>query len=454
MKFVTRSVPAGLLKCIVAAARSGESAEVVLDFGPWRAAAAVLGAGFAPPAAPPALLKRRIVDTRFEWPQTRSATCWKWAGKPSWARRLRSGARLRGWRLLSAAGSAHPRHCRSYQVELAAGSAKGKKKGGKAGKSGAAASAAGPISLADDEVLELEDALAAELAAGGGAGAETLARLDRAVAAAGVPDSIDEASPGVLAAACTLAAGGAALEGHAALAALAAAVTGAEKGPVADGLASWRAHRTRFERAAPTVQDQLVSLVRGALAAAFPAEAGVLGGVEVQVVRNSTAKSTHHYHTPVAMAAASTLKRHKLAGERAASPQAAARTIVASLPPNDLVEKVEIAGPGFINFFLKPSLFSRVVNDVFRSGARAPVVKPRKVRDGAMGALGGYLGACAVRGGVSARCPALFPAMRCSRHPSVTPRSPPRRWPSTTRRPTSPRTCTWATFAPPSSATC
>lgn len=35
MKFVTQTVPAGLLKCIVAALRSGEAAEVVLDFGPW-----------------------------------------------------------------------------------------------------------------------------------------------------------------------------------------------------------------------------------------------------------------------------------------------------------------------------------------------------------------------------------------------------------------------------------
>lgn len=282
--------------------------------------------------------------------------------------------------LVPATALAHPRRGARYQVELAAGAAKGKKKGGKAGKSGAAASGAGPISLADDEVLELEDALASELAAGGGGGAGTLARLDRAVAAAGVPESLDTASPGILAAACTLAAGtdgSAALADHAALASLRAAA--AKTGPVADGLARWQAHRSRSQRTAPTVQDQLVSLVRKAVAAAFPAEAAVLAGIEVQVARNSTPKSSHHYHTPIAMAIASTLKRHKLASERAATPQVAARTVLAALPANDLVHRTEVAGPGFINFFLHPNLFSRVVNDVFRTGARAPVVQPRKV---------------------------------------------------------------------------
>lgn len=49
-------------------------------------------------------------------------------------------------------------------------------------------------------------------------------------------------------------------------------------------------------------------------------------------------------------------------------PRELAERIVAALPPSDLIAKVEIAGPGFINFFLSPAAFRAVVPEVLAAG--------------------------------------------------------------------------------------
>ena len=50
-------------------------------------------------------------------------------------------------------------------------------------------------------------------------------------------------------------------------------------------------------------------------------------------------------------------------------PRELAEQIVAALPASEQVAKVEVAGPGFINFFLAPAAFQNVVNEVLASGA-------------------------------------------------------------------------------------
>ena len=45
-------------------------------------------------------------------------------------------------------------------------------------------------------------------------------------------------------------------------------------------------------------------------------------------------------------------------------PRDLAQKIIARLPPNDLLDKTEIAGPGFINFFLKKGVFQAVVKEI------------------------------------------------------------------------------------------
>ena len=49
------------------------------------------------------------------------------------------------------------------------------------------------------------------------------------------------------------------------------------------------------------------------------------------------------------------------------NPREVAQSILASLPASEWVEKTEIAGPGFINVFLKPSAWQRVATDILRA---------------------------------------------------------------------------------------
>ncbi|MDE1984445.1 MAG: arginine--tRNA ligase, partial [Gammaproteobacteria bacterium] len=58
-----------------------------------------------------------------------------------------------------------------------------------------------------------------------------------------------------------------------------------------------------------------------------------------------------------------------LAKSAGKNPRALAQTIVAALPQSALVAKVEIAGPGFINFFLSASAYHAELQRILQSGA-------------------------------------------------------------------------------------
>lgn len=51
-------------------------------------------------------------------------------------------------------------------------------------------------------------------------------------------------------------------------------------------------------------------------------------------------------------------------------PRELARKIIEQLPPSDLIDKTEIAGPGFINFFLKKGAFQTVVREILSQRER------------------------------------------------------------------------------------
>ncbi len=57
-----------------------------------------------------------------------------------------------------------------------------------------------------------------------------------------------------------------------------------------------------------------------------------------------------------------------LAKKAGRKPRELAEALVAALPPSTRVAKVEIAGPGFINFFMTPAAFQNVVKEVFEAG--------------------------------------------------------------------------------------
>jgi len=76
----------------------------------------------------------------------------------------------------------------------------------------------------------------------------------------------------------------------------------------------------------------------------------------------------------VAMQLAKALKRN---------PREVAQSILASLPASDLVEKTEIAGPGFINIFLKPAAWQNVALQTLQAGeeyGRSGVGQGKKVQ--------------------------------------------------------------------------
>ncbi len=57
-----------------------------------------------------------------------------------------------------------------------------------------------------------------------------------------------------------------------------------------------------------------------------------------------------------------------LAKKAGRKPRELAEALVAALPPSTRVARVEIAGPGFINFFMTPAAFQNVVKEVFEAG--------------------------------------------------------------------------------------
>eukprot|EP00742_Colponemidia_sp_Colp-10_P001631 GILJ01001750.1.p1 GENE.GILJ01001750.1~~GILJ01001750.1.p1 ORF type:complete len:600 (+),score=136.22 GILJ01001750.1:55-1800(+) len=61
------------------------------------------------------------------------------------------------------------------------------------------------------------------------------------------------------------------------------------------------------------------------------------------------------------------------------NPRAAAEAIRQNLPVNDLVGKVDIAGPGFLNVFLNPNFIKTKLVDMLQNGIRLPVGEKKRV---------------------------------------------------------------------------
>ena len=92
------------------------------------------------------------------------------------------------------------------------------------------------------------------------------------------------------------------------------------------------------------MKNLIEKLVSDALAALPP----TLGGATPPAPEVERSRDTAHgdFACSIAMRLARSLR---------ANPRALAQQIVAALPKNDLIERTEIAGPGFINFFMTPA---------------------------------------------------------------------------------------------------
>ena len=102
------------------------------------------------------------------------------------------------------------------------------------------------------------------------------------------------------------------------------------------------------------------NLVRDALAA-LPAEPRATDATAAAPTVERTRDSSHgDFATNAAMQLARSAKR---------KPREVAQAIVEALPKSELVAKVEIAGPGFINFFLAPAAYHQELLRVAEQGA-------------------------------------------------------------------------------------
>ena len=108
------------------------------------------------------------------------------------------------------------------------------------------------------------------------------------------------------------------------------------------------------------IPERIRHLVEEALRAAV--EAGELPEVPLPDVPVERPKQAQHgdFATPVALPLARTMRR---------APRQIAEAIVRHLPPNDVIERAEVAGPGFVNFHLSPVWLARQVDDVVAKGA-------------------------------------------------------------------------------------
>ena len=109
-----------------------------------------------------------------------------------------------------------------------------------------------------------------------------------------------------------------------------------------------------------TLKYLIENLVRDALAA-LPAELRPAEAAAIVPTIERARDTTHgDFATNAAMQIAKATKR---------KPREVAQAIVDALPKSDLVSRVEIAGPGFINFFLAPSAYHQELLRVADQGA-------------------------------------------------------------------------------------
>ncbi|MEO1596277.1 MAG: arginine--tRNA ligase [Pseudomonadota bacterium] len=105
------------------------------------------------------------------------------------------------------------------------------------------------------------------------------------------------------------------------------------------------------------MKDQIVELIGRALDALEGVEdRNALPAPEIERTRDA---AHGDYASNIAMQLARPLRR---------SPRDIAAAIVAALPANDLIERTDIAGPGFINFFLSDASTTAVVGRVLDTG--------------------------------------------------------------------------------------
>jgi len=107
------------------------------------------------------------------------------------------------------------------------------------------------------------------------------------------------------------------------------------------------------------IQDKLADLVKQACAVLLPDEKH--GEEALRKIQVETPSNPEHgdFACNIAM---------QLAGELGASPRQIAEDLVSNLPADPLVERVQVAGPGFINFYLSPQWLYEALAECLEQG--------------------------------------------------------------------------------------
>ncbi|KAA0156312.1 hypothetical protein FNF29_01105 [Cafeteria roenbergensis] len=134
----------------------------------------------------------------------------------------------------------------------------------------------------------------------------------------------------------------------------------------------------------PQARDELLSALRDAFGVAvntaFPSLRDISPEAARPVVRlPGGPKFPHDAQCDNAMSAYSALSRAGQLPAGVRSPRDVGVAIAAALPPNGMIARTEVAGPGFINIFVNDGLLTSRCASILKEGLQAPPRRPRHV---------------------------------------------------------------------------
>ncbi|KAJ8348424.1 hypothetical protein SKAU_G00270130 [Synaphobranchus kaupii] len=132
---------------------------------------------------------------------------------------------------------------------------------------------------------------------------------------------------------------------------------------------SLQEERSECSKTMININQRLQGIFGNAIQAAFPD----LENPPLTVTPNQQAKFGD-YQCNSAMAMAQIMKAKGLK----VNPREIAEKVVQSIPDNDLIEKTEIAGPGFINVHLKKAFVSKLLTNLLVNGVQPPPLESKK----------------------------------------------------------------------------
>ncbi|XP_048853587.1 arginine--tRNA ligase, cytoplasmic [Brienomyrus brachyistius] len=132
---------------------------------------------------------------------------------------------------------------------------------------------------------------------------------------------------------------------------------------------SLQEERSRCSKNMTNINQRLQEIFGDAIQAAYPD----LESPPLSVAPNQQAKFGD-YQCNSAMAMAQMMKSRGLK----VSPREIAERIIQNIPDNDMIQKTEIAGPGFINVHLKKPFVSKLLTNLLVNGVQPPPLQSRK----------------------------------------------------------------------------